>query len=318
MERCTCRWASSQCRESALEDRIPWTTSGIRRSATSKQQPRGPIPRERGAVPDAFLGMGVTAENVADIYGVSRTEMDKYAVRSHELALAPRASGFSDDEIVPIEQVDAAPFVRDESPRAGSTVETLAGLGPAFREGGRVTAGNSCPLSDGAAGLALVDDRVARVSTPLQGPDREYGRARGVARNHGNRDRWCRAARRASSRPGSLGYRSRGINEAFAAMVIPTYRELGVRLEKVNPFGGAIALGRPFGMSRRPHHRNADSWIALSGWVLRTSGDVRCGGHGCGTARLTATRRQGYRPTGGRSGRRLRSHLARCGAHRID
>lgn len=207
-------------------------------------------PRERDTVPDVFMGMGVTAENVADIYGVSRTEMDEYAVRSHELALAARDSGFWDDEIVPIEQPDGAVFLRDEGPRVGSTIETLAGLAPAFGKAGRVTAGNSCPLNDGAAGLTVVDDRIARgidspykariVSTAVHALSPEI---MGIATVGAAQ---C-AMQRAGLELSDIDVVE--INEAFAAMVIPTYRELEVPLEKVNPFGGAIALGHPFGMS---------------------------------------------------------------------
>ena len=216
-----------------LEAAVPWTD-----------------PRESGTVPDVFMGMGVTAENVADIYGVSRTEMDEFAVRSHELALAAQASGFWDDEIVPVERADGTPFVRDDSPRAGSTVEKLAGLKPAFREDGRVSAGNSCPLSDGAAGLAVVDSRIAgTVDTPFKA--RIVSTAVHALSPEIMGIATVGAARHALHHAGldASDIDVVEINEAFAAMVIPTYRELGVPLAKVNPFGGAIALGHPFGMS---------------------------------------------------------------------
>jgi len=207
-------------------------------------------PRERGGVPDVFMGMGVTAENVADVHRVSRAEMDDYAVRSQELAVSAQASGFWEGEIVPIEHPNGSVFDRDESPRTGSTVSKLAGLAPVFREGGRVTAGNSCPLSDGVAGLTIVDDRTAKgvdspykariVSTAVHAVSPEI---MGIATIGAAR----RALRRANLGVADLDVVE--INEAFAAMVIPTYRDLGVPLEKVNPFGGAIALGHPFGMS---------------------------------------------------------------------
>ncbi|WP_072802192.1 acetyl-CoA C-acyltransferase [Rhodococcoides yunnanense] len=207
-------------------------------------------PRTHGAVPDVFVGMGLTAENVADLHSVSRLEMDEFAVRSHELAIAARDSGFWDDEIVPVERADGSTFDRDEGPRAGSSIEALAGLKPAFRENGRVTAGNSCPLNDGAAGLVIVDETVAsEIDSPLKArivstavhalsPEIMGIATVGAAR---------RALHRAQLSIDDIGVVE--INEAFAAMVVPTYRELGVPLEKVNPFGGALALGHSFGMS---------------------------------------------------------------------
>src|SRR3954452_3993090 len=101
--------------------------------------------------PDAYIAMGVTAENVADQYGVSREDMDKYAKRSQDLAVESRDSGFFDREIIPVETPDGNVVDKDDGPRAGTTIEKLADLKPVFREGGSVTAGNSCPLNDGAA-----------------------------------------------------------------------------------------------------------------------------------------------------------------------
>lgn len=207
-------------------------------------------PRERNEVPDVFMGMGVTAENVADIYGITRQEMDEFSVRSHELAIAARASGFWDDEIVAVRHADDSVFDLDESPRAGTTVEKLEKLAPVFREGGRVTAGNSCPLNDGAAGMIVVsDDIAATLDTPMKA--RIVSTAVCAVSPEIMGIATVDAARRALARAGLTieEIDALEINEAFAAMVIPTYRELGAPLDKVNPFGGALALGHPFGMS---------------------------------------------------------------------
>jgi acetyl-CoA C-acetyltransferase len=207
-------------------------------------------PRTRGAMPDAFLGMGETAENVADLTGVTRAEMDELALRSQELAAAATSSGFWEGEIVPVTKADGTVVATDDSPRPGTTLEGLAGLAPVFREGGRVTAGNSCPLNDGAAALLLMSDERARqlgvrplarvVSTAVAALSPEIMGLGTVP-----------AAQKALAAAG-LGAADMDlveINEAFAAQVVPTYRQLGVDLDKVNVHGGAIALGHPFGMS---------------------------------------------------------------------
>ena len=200
--------------------------------------------------PDAYIAMGLTAENVADKWEVSRADMDKYAQRSQELAVAAQESGFFDREIVPVTLPDGTVVARDEGPRASSTLEKLAELKPAFREDGKVTAGNSCPLNDGAAAVLVMSDTKAK----------ELGltpRARIVA------------SATAALEPELMGVAPIGaikkvldragmkiddvdvveLNEAFAAQVIPIMAECGIPLEKLNPHGGAIALGHPFGMT---------------------------------------------------------------------
>jgi acetyl-CoA C-acetyltransferase len=200
--------------------------------------------------PNAYIAMGVTAENVADKWEVSRADMDKYAQRSQELAVASQESGFFDREIVPVTLPDGTIVAKDEGPRASSTLEKLAELKPAFREDGKVTAGNSCPLNDGAAAVLLMSDTKAK----------ELGltpRARVVA------------SATAALEPEIMGVAPIGaikkvldragmkiddvdvveLNEAFAAQVIPIMSECGIPLEKMNPHGGAIALGHPFGMT---------------------------------------------------------------------
>jgi acetyl-CoA C-acetyltransferase len=200
--------------------------------------------------PDAYITMGMTAENVAEKYEVSRSDMDKYAQRSQELAVASQESGFFDREIVPVELPDGNTVGKDDGPRPSSTLEKLAQLEPAFKEGGKVTAGNSCPLNDGAAAVLVMSD----------GKAKELGlrpRARIVA------------AASSALEPEIMGVAPIGaikkvldragmtiedvdvveLNEAFAAQVIPIMAECDIPLEKLNPHGGAIALGHPFGMT---------------------------------------------------------------------
>jgi len=199
--------------------------------------------------PDAFIAMGMTAENVAERYGVTREEQDEYAQRSQERAVAAQQSGFFDREIVPV-AVNGGMVSRDDGPRPSSTLEKLAALEPAFKPGGTVTAGNSCPLNDGAAAAIVmsaakaaelgVRPRARIVTAATWGNEPEY---MGVAP--------IGAVKRALARAGmSIGdidvYE---LNEAFAAQVIPIAAEVGFDYEKLNPHGGAIALGHPFGMT---------------------------------------------------------------------
>jgi acetyl-CoA C-acetyltransferase len=200
--------------------------------------------------PNAYIAMGLTAENVADKYEVSRAEMDKYAQRSQELAVRSQEDGFFDREIVPVTTPDGTEVAKDDGPRASSTLEKLAELKPAFREDGKVTAGNSCPLNDGAAAsLIMSADRAkelglkprARIITAATwGNEPEY---MGVAP--------IGAIKKALDRAGMTidDVDIVELNEAFAAQVIPIMAECNIPLEKMNPHGGAIALGHPFGMT---------------------------------------------------------------------
>jgi acetyl-CoA C-acetyltransferase len=200
--------------------------------------------------PDAYIAMGLTAENVAERYGVSREDMDAYAQRSQERAVAAREGGIFDREIVPVTGPDGREVSRDEGPRADSTVEKLAQLKPVFREDGRVTAGNSCPLNDGAAAVLVMSDTKAR----------ELGvtpRARiHTAATWGNEPELMgvapigairKALERAGMTIGDIDVVE--LNEAFAAQVLPIAEEVGFDLDLLNPHGGAIALGHPFGMT---------------------------------------------------------------------
>jgi acetyl-CoA C-acetyltransferase len=199
--------------------------------------------------PDAFITMGMTAENVAERYGVSRAQQDDYAQRSQERAVDAQRRGVFDREIVPV-RVNGAEVSRDDGPRPSSTLEALRTLPPAFKPGGTVTAGNSCPLNDGAAAAIVMSDTRARelglsprariVTAATWGNEPEY---MGVAP--------IGAVKRALERAGMTiaDVDVYELNEAFAAQVIPIAAELGFDADKLNPHGGAIALGHPFGMT---------------------------------------------------------------------
>jgi acetyl-CoA C-acetyltransferase len=200
--------------------------------------------------PNAYIEMGLTAENVADRYEVSRADMDKYAQRSQELAVGSQESGFFDREIVPVKLPDGTEVAKDDGPRPSSTLEKLSQLEPAFREDGKVTAGNSCPLNDGAAAVLVMSaDRAKELG--LQ------PRARIVtAATFGNEPEYMGVAPIGAIK--KVLDRSQmkiddvdvvELNEAFAAQVIPIMDECDIPLNKLNTHGGAIALGHPFGMT---------------------------------------------------------------------
>jgi acetyl-CoA C-acetyltransferase len=200
--------------------------------------------------PDAYITMGLTAENVAERYEVSRADMDKYAQRSQELAVKSQEDGYFDREIVPVTLPDGTQVAKDDGPRPNSTLEKLAELDPAFKEGGKVTAGNSCPLNDGAAAVLVMSDakaaelglrpRARIITAATAAIEPEY---MGVAP--------IGAIRKVLARAGmSIGdVDTVELNEAFAAQVIPIMGECDIPLEKLNRHGGAIALGHPFGMT---------------------------------------------------------------------
>jgi acetyl-CoA C-acetyltransferase len=198
-------------------------------------------------IANVYIPMGLTAENVAERWDVSRDEMDRFAQRSQERAVAAQASGFFDREISPYEGVTA-----DDGPRASSTYEKLAALEPAFKPGGRVTAGNACPLNDGAAAVVVMAEERARelgiaprariLASSVSGVEPEI---MGVGP--------IEAVRKVLAQAGMTieDVDVVELNEAFAAQVIPVCREIGVDPfgEKLNPHGGAIALGHPYGMT---------------------------------------------------------------------
>ena len=207
-------------------------------------------PAEEGELPDVYIAMGQTAENVAQLRGVSRQAQDEYAVRSQQLTEKAQASGFWDREISPLVLPDGIRVTRDDSPRAGTTLEAVSQLNPVFRPDGTVTAGNSCPLNDGAAALVVMSDTRAAelgltplariVSTGLSALSPEIMGLGPVE-----------ASRQALARAGMSidDVDLVEINEAFAAQVLPSAEDLGIPLDKLNVNGGAIALGHPWGMT---------------------------------------------------------------------
>lgn len=205
-------------------------------------------PREEGLLPDAYITMGQTAENVATLRGISRAEMDEFAFRSQQNAARAIEAGFFAEEISPVTLPDGTVVAADDSPRAGTTLEGLAGLRPVFRAGGAVTAGNACPLNDGAAAVIIMSDERAKELglTPLA---RIVSQAASALSPEIMGLGPVAASRRALDRAGlAIGDMDLvEINEAFAAQVIPAYRDLGVPPERLNVHGGAIALGHPFG-----------------------------------------------------------------------
>ncbi|GAA3855870.1 acetyl-CoA C-acetyltransferase [Saccharothrix violaceirubra] len=217
---------------------------------TAAPGPSWTDPRERDVLPDVYIAMGQTAENLALAKGVTRQEMDEFGVRSQNLAEEAIANGFWAREITPVTLPDGTVVRADDGPRSGVTYEGVAGLKPVFRPDGRVTAGNCCPLNDGAAALVIMSDtRAAELGiTPLArvvstGVSALSPEIMGLGP--------VEATRRALANAG-LGVADIDlfeINEAFAAQVIPSYRELGIDLDRLNVNGGAIAVGHPFGMT---------------------------------------------------------------------
>ncbi|EMD27430.1 acetyl-CoA C-acetyltransferase [Amycolatopsis azurea] len=207
-------------------------------------------PRENGALPDVYIAMGQTAENLARLKNVSREEMDEFGVRSQNLAEKAIADGFWAKDITPVTLPDGTVVSKDDGPRAGVTLEGVSGLKPVFRPDGRITAGNCCPLNDGAAALIVMSDTKAKelgltplarvVSTGVSGLSPEI-------MGYGPVEASKQALARAGMSAGDIDLVE--INEAFAAQVIPSYKDLGIDLDKLNVNGGAIAVGHPFGMT---------------------------------------------------------------------
>jgi acetyl-CoA C-acetyltransferase len=207
-------------------------------------------PREDGEVPDVYIAMGQTAENVAQMRGITRQEQDEFGVRSQNLAEKALANGFWQRDITPLTLPDGTVVAADDGPRAGTTLEKVAGLQPVFRPDGTVTAGNCCPLNDGAAAVVVMSDRKAAdlgitplariVATGVTGLSPEIMGLGPVA-----------ASKQALARAGMTidDIDLVEINEAFAAQVIPSYQDLGIDIDKLNVNGGAIAVGHPFGMT---------------------------------------------------------------------
>ncbi|MGP5076867.1 acetyl-CoA C-acetyltransferase [Brachybacterium alimentarium] len=205
-------------------------------------------PRQDGELPDAYIQMGQTAENVAELRGISRAAQDEYAVRSQNRAEAAKASGFFDRDITPVTLPDGTVISADDSPRAGVTLDAAAGLDPVFRPDGTVTAGNCCPLNDGAAALVIMEAEYAKelgitplarvVATGVSGLSPEI---MGLGPVEATR----RALALADLTIDDIDLVE--LNEAFAAQVIPSAEDLGIDHDKLNVHGGAIALGHPWG-----------------------------------------------------------------------
>ncbi|MEM8619285.1 MAG: acetyl-CoA C-acetyltransferase [Actinomycetota bacterium] len=201
-------------------------------------------------LPDFYIAMGQTAENVREIEHVSREEMDEFGARSQQRAVAAIERGHFENEITPLTLPDGTVVSTDDGPRAGTTAEKLAELKPVFRPDGEITAGNACPLNDGAAAVMVMSDsRAAELGlTPLariiaSGVTGLNPEIMGLGPIGASQQ----AMERAGMSADDIDLVE--INEAFAAQVIPSYKTLGFELDKVNVNGGAIALGHPFGMT---------------------------------------------------------------------
>ena len=207
-------------------------------------------PREDGVLPDVYMAMGQTAENVALLTGISREDQDHWGVRSQNRAEEAIKNGFFEREIVPVKLPDGSTVSTDDGPRAGTTYEKISQLKPVFRPNGTVTAGNACPLNDGAAAVVITSDTKAKelgltplariVATGVTGLSPEI-------MGLGPIEATKRALTNAGMSISDIDLFE--INEAFAVQVLGSARELGIDEDKLNVSGGAIALGHPFGMT---------------------------------------------------------------------
>ena len=219
-----------------------------RTAATAVSNETWHDPRQDGKLPDVYMSMGQTAENLATARGISRQEQDEFGVRSQNLAEKAIANGFFEREITPVTMPDGTVVSKDDGPRPGVTMDGVAGLKTVFREHGTITAGNCCPLNDGAAAVVIMSDTRAKelgltplariVATGVSGLSPEI---MGLGPVEASK----RALANAGMGIGDMDLVE--INEAFAAQVIPSYRDLGIDIDRLNVNGGAIALGHPFG-----------------------------------------------------------------------
>ena len=222
--------------------------------ARSEKQAEGATewhdPREDGLIPDVYIAMGQTAENVALLTGISREDQDHWGVRSQNRAEDAIKSGFFEREITPVTLPDGTTVTTDDGPRPGTTYEAVSQLKPVFRPNGTVTAGNACPLNDGAAAVVIMSDTKAKelgltplariVSTGVSGLSPEI-------MGLGPIEAIKKALAKAGKKISDIDLVE--INEAFAVQVLGSARELGIDEDKLNVSGGAIALGHPFGMT---------------------------------------------------------------------
>lgn len=240
-------------------------------------------PREDGQLPDAYIAMGQTAENVARLRGLSRQELDEFGVRSQNLAEKAINDGFWAREITPVTTPDGTVVSTDDGPRAGVTYDAIKDLKPVFRPDGVVTAGNCCALNDGAAAVVIMSDTKAQelgltplariVSTGVSGLSPEI-------MGLGPVEATKRALAHADMSIGDIDLVE--INEAFAAQVVPSYQDLGIDIDRLNVNGGAIAVGHPFGMTGA---RLQNTMLNSLEWHDKTTGLITmCVGGGQGMA----------------------------------
>ncbi|GII77860.1 acetyl-CoA acetyltransferase [Sphaerisporangium rufum] len=248
---CVSRFAKGS--SDSLPDTMNPLFAAAKARTDARAQAGGPVwadPRADDLLPDIYIAMGQTAENVAGLRGVSRREQDEFGVRSQNLAEKALANGFWESDITPVTLPDGTVVAKDDGPRAGTTYEAVSQLKPVFRPDGTVTAGNCCPLNDGAAAVVVMSDVMAArlgitplariVATGVTGLSPEI---MGLGPVEASRQALTRAGMAISD------VDLVEINEAFAAQVIPSYQELGIDLDRLNVNGGAIAVGHPFGMT---------------------------------------------------------------------
>jgi acetyl-CoA C-acetyltransferase len=240
-------------------------------------------PREDGLLPDVYIAMGQTAENVATLRGLDRKELDEFGVRSQNLAEKAIADGFWAREITPVTTPDGTVVSADDGPRAGVTYDAISQLDPVFRPDGVVTAGNCCALNDGAAAVVVMSETkaaelgvtpLARIlATGVSGLSPEI-------MGLGPVEATKRALAHAGMSIGDIDLVE--INEAFAAQVVPSYQDLGIDLDRLNVNGGAIAVGHPFGMTGA---RLQNTMLNSLDWHDKTTGLITmCVGGGQGMA----------------------------------
>jgi acetyl-CoA C-acetyltransferase len=242
-------------------------------------------PRRDGALPDVYIAMGQTAENVARMRGLDRKELDEFAVRSQNLAEKSINDGFWANEITPVATPDGTMVTGDDGPRAGVTYEAISELKPVFRPDGVVTAGNCCPLNDGAAAVIVMSDTKAKelgitplariVSTGVTGLSPEI-------MGLGPVEATKQALAHADMSIDDIDLVE--INEAFAAQVVPSYQDLGIDLDRLNVNGGSIAVGHPFGMTGA---RLQNTMLNSLKWHDKSTGLITmCVGGGQGMAMI--------------------------------
>jgi acetyl-CoA C-acetyltransferase len=240
-------------------------------------------PRDDGTLPDIYIAMGQTAENVARLRNLDRKELDEFGVRSQNLAEKAIADGFWEREITPVTTPDGTLVTKDDGPRAGVTYDAVSQLDPVFRPDGVVTAGNCCPLNDGAAAVVIMSDAKAAelgltplariVATGVSGLSPEI-------MGLGPVEATKRALAHAGMSIGDLDLVE--INEAFAAQVVPSYQDLGIDIDRLNVNGGSIAVGHPFGMTGA---RLQNTMLNSLDWHDKTTGLITmCVGGGQGMA----------------------------------